>query len=314
MRYCWLVLIGVLLLAPSAWTVEGQVTLDAPATAKVGHALEVSVLLDVGDKNPMTIDIEIDFVQADLELPFSKADLSGAYTNDKIAVGQDIIDAGYDDDLTVAYGSGKSGTVSIKKGNAQAWTFGKSVIEICTISFVPKQAVTTTLSGDVRALIDNNLADIGADDQEVVEKAIKVEEEVGPTAAFTASVTTGTAPLAVQFTDQSTAGTSGITGWVWDFGDGGSSALQNPTYTYNAAGTYTVKLTVSTTVGSDWETKTAYISVQAAPGCLGGTLGKGAPARPLSSGHGGDVLLLGAVMSILLFAGSKIARRAASAA
>ena len=30
--------------------------------------------------------------------------------------------------------------------------------------------------------------------------------------------------------------------WEWDFGDGNSSSLQNPSHTYNQAGTYTVKL------------------------------------------------------------------------
>ena len=57
------------------------------------------------------------------------------------------------------------------------------------------------------------------------------------TADFIASVTTGTAPLAVDFTDQSTGSP---TGWSWDFGDGGTSTDQNSSYTYTTAGTYTV--------------------------------------------------------------------------
>lgn len=49
--------------------------------------------------------------------------------------------------------------------------------------------------------------------------------------------------------DQSaTAGTVGQ--WAWDFGDGiGTSALQNPTYTYTAAGNYTLTLIVTTIDG-----------------------------------------------------------------
>ncbi|MEI7491199.1 MAG: FISUMP domain-containing protein [Bacteroidota bacterium] len=46
-----------------------------------------------------------------------------------------------------------------------------------------------------------------------------------------------------QFTDKSSATNHGITAWAWDFGDGGTSALQNPVHTFLAANTYTVTLT-----------------------------------------------------------------------
>ena len=81
----------------------------------------------------------------------------------------------------------------------------------------------------------------------------------GPvTAQFTANVTGGTAPLAVQFTDLSTGGP---TAWSWSFGDGNTSAAQNPVHTYTTAGTHTVTLTASHPYDSDTETKTAYITV-----------------------------------------------------
>jgi len=79
-----------------------------------------------------------------------------------------------------------------------------------------------------------------------------------PVASFTASLTSGTAPLTVQFTDQST---NTPTSWSWDFGDGNTSTSQNPSHTYNTPGTYTVSLTVSNSAGSDTETKTNYITV-----------------------------------------------------
>ena len=83
-----------------------------------------------------------------------------------------------------------------------------------------------------------------------------------PVANFTGTPLTGTAPLAVTFTDTST-GT--VTSWSWNFGDGvGTSNLQNPTYTYNNPGTYTVTLTATGPGGSDGETKTNYITVSAA--------------------------------------------------
>jgi PKD repeat protein len=87
---------------------------------------------------------------------------------------------------------------------------------------------------------------------------------VGPTAAFTATPTSGDAPLTVHFTDTSTAGTSPITSWAWDFGDGGSSTLASPTHVY-AVGTYDVKLTVTTADGTDNENKVDFVVVTPAP-------------------------------------------------
>ena len=79
-----------------------------------------------------------------------------------------------------------------------------------------------------------------------------------PTASFTATPTSGSAPLTVQFTDTSSGGP---TAWSWSFGDGSASLDQNPAHTYSAAGTYTVTLTVSNGAGSDTTTQSNLISV-----------------------------------------------------
>ncbi len=83
-----------------------------------------------------------------------------------------------------------------------------------------------------------------------------------PSADFSASPTNGTTPLTVQFTDTST---NNPTSWSWDFGDGATSAEQNPSHTYENAGgttrTFTVSLTATNDGGSDTETKADYISV-----------------------------------------------------
>jgi PKD repeat protein len=81
-----------------------------------------------------------------------------------------------------------------------------------------------------------------------------------PTASFTASPTSGTAPLGVTFTDTSTGSP---TSWSWTFGDGGTSTSQSPTHTYAAAGTFTATLTATNAGGSTSASRT--ISVSAAP-------------------------------------------------
>ena len=85
-----------------------------------------------------------------------------------------------------------------------------------------------------------------------------------PVAAFTANTTTVTVGGSVSFTDQST---NSPTSWSWTF-EGGTpsgSTSQNPTVTYNTAGTYDVTLTAANSAGSDDETRYDYITVNAAP-------------------------------------------------
>lgn len=55
--------------------------------------------------------------------------------------------------------------------------------------------------------------------------------------------------MQVDFTDL-TAGPN-IVAWSWDFGDGSTSTMQNPSYTYAAPGMYTVCLTSSSDCNSD---------------------------------------------------------------
>ncbi len=47
--------------------------------------------------------------------------------------------------------------------------------------------------------------------------------------------------------------------WRWNFGDGNTSTLQNPSHAYSEAGTYTVTLTVTNSIASD--TRSEIISV-----------------------------------------------------
>lgn len=77
-----------------------------------------------------------------------------------------------------------------------------------------------------------------------------------PTAAFSASPSSGKAPLNVQFTDKSTGSP---TSWKWGFGDKTYSTLKNPVHKYTKTGTYTVILTVKNSAGNN--TKSGYITV-----------------------------------------------------
>ena len=66
-----------------------------------------------------------------------------------------------------------------------------------------------------------------------------------PDAAFGADKFTGCSPLTVAFRDSSISAST----WLWDFGDGKTSTLKNPTHIFNNAGIYTVKLFIRNFTG-----------------------------------------------------------------
>jgi len=101
----------------------------------------------------------------------------------------------------------------------------------------------------------------GSDSEEKTDYIVVSEHLSGaPVANFMATPTSGSAPLTVNFTDAST-GT--ISSYAWDFDNDGNvdSTEQNPSYTYDKVGTYTVNLTVSNADRNDSEVKNGYIKV-----------------------------------------------------
>jgi PKD repeat protein len=82
-------------------------------------------------------------------------------------------------------------------------------------------------------------------------------------ADFSASPTSGVAPLQVTFTNLSSGDYDSC---AWDFGDGGSSDLCDPSpYTYTTPGVFTISLTVTGLGGFYNKTYNNYITVQDVP-------------------------------------------------
>jgi len=71
---------------------------------------------------------------------------------------------------------------------------------------------------------------------------------VTPTAQFTTNSAVVCSGLFTDFTD---ASLDNPTTWVWNFGDGSTDNVQNPTHVFVNAGTYTVQLTVTNAAGSN---------------------------------------------------------------
>jgi formylglycine-generating enzyme required for sulfatase activity len=83
-------------------------------------------------------------------------------------------------------------------------------------------------------------------------------------ASFTATPTSGSAPLTVQFTDTST---QSPLWWLWDFDNDGvfDSAQQNPSWTYTQNGWYSVRLVVVNFLGGSSVTRTGLVQVGVPP-------------------------------------------------
>ncbi len=81
-----------------------------------------------------------------------------------------------------------------------------------------------------------------------------------PVVDFSADKTSITRYDSIHFTDLST---NNPTTWAWNFGDGETSSLQNPTHTFTKSGTFTVSLTAANNFGYNTLTKTGLIAVAA---------------------------------------------------
>ncbi|MBL9078379.1 MAG: PKD domain-containing protein [Planctomycetes bacterium] len=101
-------------------------------------------------------------------------------------------------------------------------------------------------------------------------------ESSGILADFSATPTTGQAPLAVQFTDASTGSPNA---WAWDFDNDGTvdSNLQNPTRVFAAPGDFTVKLVASNRNAEGETVEAAFVHVT-------GTITADFSAQPTTTG------------------------------
>jgi PKD repeat protein len=146
-----------------------------------------------------------------------------------------------------------------------AWNFGDGSTET-----VANPSHTYTREGTYTVTLVAS-SQTGGSSTKTREAYIVVSPSGGISADFTGSPTSGSSPLTVQFTDTSTGSP---TMWAWNFGDGGTDTIANPSHTYTSPGTYTVSLTASSqTGGSSTKTREAYITVNPAGGIIADFVG-----------------------------------------
>jgi PKD repeat protein len=102
---------------------------------------------------------------------------------------------------------------------------------------------------EVSAVGSANYSDYGSQGQYFVSGQVATSTAANrpPVAAFS-HVCAGTA---CSFTDGSSDTDGSLVAWSWEFGDGGVSTARQPTHSYAAAGSYTVRLTVTDNAGAE---------------------------------------------------------------
>ena len=150
---------------------------------------------------------------------------------------------------TITASSGANGNVTpagvttVNHGGNQAYN-----ITPITSYFVENVTVDGSLVGNVTTYQFTNV---------IASHTISATfKQRAPVTNFTGSPLSGGVPLSVTFTDTST---NLPTSWVWNFGDGNISTLQNPTNTYAVPGNYSVSLTATNSGGSNYTIKNGYI-------------------------------------------------------
>jgi len=167
----------------------------------------------------------------------------------------------YYEGLDVHYSSGLFNKVFCLVAQSPGWTTRMAFdifVKANTNYWTPSTTFQQGAEGVISATVD-----YGYNCQDVVNAfaviGITVVCPGPPVANFTGTPVAGGIPLTTNFTDQSQAGTT----YSWNFGDGGTSTLKNPSHTYTTIGTFTVTETVTNAFGSDTETKVNYITTTA---------------------------------------------------
>jgi PKD repeat protein len=130
--------------------------------------------------------------------------------------------------LTVQFTNYSSGVIS-----SYQWTFGDG-----TSSSEVNPVKTFNRPG----LFNVTLTVSGPGGSSSVSSQVLVNAPSAPRAAFTVTPNSGTVPLTVQFTNQSSGQ---ISSYFWNFGDGTTSTEASPRKTYASVGTFNVFLTVT---------------------------------------------------------------------
>jgi len=175
-------------------------------------------------------------------------------------------------------------------GSTWNWNFGNS-----TSSTLQSPSVTYSNAGTY-----NTTLVVTASNGCTASQMVPVIINALPSASFVAP-SVACQGSAVSFTNTSSAGSGSLTGYLWNFGNGQTSILENPSYIYNTPGNYTISLTVTNSAGCT-ATVNHNIAINPTPIASAGTpqsVCLGASATLFASGGNSYVWSTGATTSTI---------------
>ncbi|NDV17300.1 PKD domain-containing protein, partial [Muricauda sp. TY007] len=182
-----------------------------------------------------TVDLTVGDIDGNTDTKSITIDVTGTGVPPKAEALADITEG--EAPLEVVF-SGSTSTDDLGVIESYSWDFGDS-----NSSTEPDPTHLYTTAGIYTAVL--TVTDIeGLTDTAEVTITVNQPNDA-PIAEALASQESGTAPLQVDFTGSDSSDDVGIITYAWDFGDGGTSTEQNPTYTFNTTGVYDVVLTVT---------------------------------------------------------------------
>jgi hypothetical protein len=134
-------------------------------------------------------------------------------------------------DSIITFTSTSTGTI-----NSYAWDFGAGANPATASTAGPHEVVYSN-SGNKTVMLTVN----GSSSSDTENGIVTITDHTVASFAYTIS------NLTYTFTNTSTNAAS----YLWDFGDGATSTLPNPSHTYAVSGTYTITLTATGGCGTD---------------------------------------------------------------
>ena len=150
--------------------------------------------------------------------------------------------------LTVTFTDQSEGSPDL----SYAWTFEGGTPPVSTLA-------TPSITYAAAGLYDVTLAISGSGSDAQIVAIDYISVDTSAIAAFEASTTDGTTFEFINQTIQSMSPAD----YQWDFGDGATSILSDPTHTYQNTGIYTVILSAMTPCGTTTATQTVTVEVTA---------------------------------------------------
>jgi PKD repeat protein len=149
---------------------------------------------------------------------------------------------------SIVFDASSSSTAQGQTITKLAWNFGdgSSIINCpgdgaCVGTRVITHTYSSTATYVVNLVVTDSAGRIGS------HNATVTVISGNPEPLLTASPNSGTHPLLINFSSAGSKLYNGATvsSYAWDFGDGGTSTLANPSHTFSSAGTFTVRLTIT---------------------------------------------------------------------